>query len=296
MPNDATLVLGFADYAAQGQRLAQQLGVPFAQVALHRFPDGESKLTLPASLPAHVVLCRSLDHPNDKLVELLLCAETARQLGARRLTLVAPYLCYMRQDIAFQPGEAVSQQIIGRFLAERFDAVITVDPHLHRISHLDQAIPRGAAVALTATALLAEFVTQRIERPLIVGPDAESEQWVRAIAEPHGLDFAVASKERFGDRQVRTTLPERDYRGRHIVLVDDMASTGRTLIAVASQLAVRGAATIDCLVTHALLADDATRQIEAAGVSHIWSSDTIPHPSNVLSLAPLLAAAIRGLR
>ncbi|HEY0721437.1 MAG TPA: ribose-phosphate diphosphokinase [Gammaproteobacteria bacterium] len=290
-----SLVLGFADYAVPGERLAQHLGAEFVLVELHRFPDGESKLTLPATLPEHVVICRSLDHPNDKLVELMLCAETARQLGARRLTLVAPYLCYMRQDIAFHPGEAVSQKIIGAFLAHHFDAVITVDPHLHRISQLSEAIPRGTALALTATALMAQFITQQIARPLIVGPDAESEQWVRAIAEPAGLDFAVASKERLGDRQVRTTLPACDYRGRHVVLVDDMASTGRTLIAVASQLAQRGAAAIDCLVTHPLFADDATSQLHEAGVNHIWSSDAILHGSNVITLAPLLAAALRQL-
>lgn len=293
--SDTILVLGFADYSAQGERLARELGAGFALVELHRFPDGESKLTLPAALPAHVVICRTLDHPNDKLVELMLCAETARQLGAQRLTLVAPYLCYMRQDIAFTPGEAVSQKIIGAFLARHFDAVITVDPHLHRINHLSEAIPRGTAVSLTATALMAQFVTQRFARPMIVGPDAESEQWVRAIAEGAGLDFAVASKERFGDRNVHTTLPEQNYAGRHVVLVDDMASTGRTLIAVASQLAARGAASIDCLVTHALFADDATKQIHDAGVSHIWSSDSIAHSSNVIALAPLLAAAVRGL-
>lgn len=293
--SNKTLVLGFADYAAPGERLAHELGAPFAQVELHRFPDGESKLTLPATLPEQVVICRSLDHPNDKLVELLLCAETARQLGAKRLTLVAPYLCYMRQDIAFHPGEAVSQQIIGAFLAHHFDAVITVDPHLHRISQLSEAIPRGAAITLSATPLMAQFIAERTVRPLLVGPDAESEQWVRAIAEPAGLDFAVANKERLGDRLVRTTLPERDYAGRHVVLVDDMASTGHTLMTVASQLAQRGARAIDCLVTHALFADDATQQLHEAGIGNIWSSDTIIHPSNVITLAPLLAAAVRRL-
>lgn len=293
--SDTTLVLGFADYAAQGEQLAHELGAGFALVELHRFPDGESKLTLPAALPAHVVICRSLDHPNDKLVELMLCAETARQLGAQRLTLVAPYLCYMRQDIAFHPGEAVSQKIVGQFLARHFDAVITVDPHLHRISHLSEAIPHGQALALTATALMAQFITQRLQRPMIVGPDAESEQWVRAIADAAGLDFAVASKERFGDRNVRIALPAGNYQGRHIVLVDDMASTGRTLIAVASQLARCGAASIDCLVSHALFADDATRQLRESGIANIWSSDSIAHSSNVIALAPLLADAVRSL-
>ena len=128
------MLLGFSDYESQGRRLADALGMPFALVAIHRFPDGESKVTLPSPLPERVVLCRSLDAPNDKLIELMLCAETARAMGAKRVALVAPYLCYMRQDIAFHPGEAVSQKIVGKFLAGLFDAVITVDPHLHRIA------------------------------------------------------------------------------------------------------------------------------------------------------------------
>lgn len=290
------MLLGFHDYEAQGQRLADALGLPFAPVEIHRFPDGESKVTLPAALPEQVVVCRTLDQPNDKLVELMLVARTARELGAKRIVLVVPYLCYMRQDIAFHAGEAVSQKIIGAFLAELFDAVITVDPHLHRIERLEQAIPHGQAVALTAAPAMIEFLAQHVQTPMLIGPDAESEQWVRAMAEPAGLEYAVATKERLGDRSVRTKLPEANYQGRTIVLVDDMASTGRTLIAVASQLKFRGAAAIHCLVTHALFADDATRQLHEAGIEHIWSTDSISHPSNVIHLAPLLADAVRRLK
>ncbi len=289
------MLLGFNDYEPQGRRLADALGLPFALVDIHRFPDGESKVTLPAPLPEQVVICRSLDQPNDKLVELMLCAATARQLGARQVVLVAPYLCYMRQDIAFHPGEAVSQQIVGRFLADQFDAVITVDPHLHRIERLEQAIPRGQAVALTAAPAMTEFLAHHTENPLLIGPDAESEQWVRGIAEPAGLEFAVATKERLGDRSVRTRLPDLNYEGRTIVLVDDMASTGRTLIAVASQLKFRGAVAIHCLVTHALFADDTTRLLHEAGIDNIWSADSVGHPSNVIHLAPQLAGAVRAL-
>ncbi|GAB4301002.1 MAG: ribose-phosphate pyrophosphokinase [Thiohalomonadaceae bacterium] len=290
------MLLGFHDYEAQGRRLAEALGLPFAPVEIHRFPDGESKVTLPAQLPAQVVVCRTLDQPNDKLVELMLVTRTARELGARHITLVAPYLCYMRQDIAFHAGEAVSQKIIGGFLAELFDAVITVDPHLHRIERLEQAIPRGQAIALTAAPAMIEFLAQHVQHPMLIGPDAESEQWVRAMAEPAGLEYAVATKERLGDRSVRTKLPEMSYQGRSIVLVDDMASTGRTLIAVASQLKFRGAAAIHCLVTHALFTDDTTRQLHEAGIERIWSTDSISHPSNVIHLAPLLAQAVHGLK
>ncbi len=287
------LVLGFADYQPQGEALARELGLDFSLIELHRFPDGESKLTLPAALPEKVVLCRSLDHPNDKLIELLLAAKTARSMGVKQLTLVAPYLCYMRQDIAFHPGEAVSQQIIGPFLAELFDAVITVDPHLHRIDRLSQAIPNNAAVSLQSAALMREFIARNTSSPLLVGPDGESEQWVRAIAEPAGFDYAVATKERLGDREVAIKLPPHNYHQHEVVLVDDMISTGRTLINVTRQLKKEGAEVIHCLVTHALFADAVTRALHDAGIEHIWSCDSIPHPSNAIPLAPLLASALR---
>ncbi len=90
------MLLGFDEYKEQAEALAEALGMPCRIVGKHRFPDGENKITLPSSLPEHVILCRSLDHPNEKLLELLLAAETARELGARVVTLVAPYLCYMR--------------------------------------------------------------------------------------------------------------------------------------------------------------------------------------------------------
>ena len=158
-PTTDSLLLGFPEYAAPAQRLAKALHCPYEQVEVHRFPDGESKLRLPPTLPRHVIVCRSLDHPNDKLIELLLTAETARAAGAEQLTLVAPYLCYMRQDMAFHPGEAVSQRIIGRWLADLFDTVITVDPHLHRIDQLSEVIPASRSVTLSAGPRSSPFST-----------------------------------------------------------------------------------------------------------------------------------------
>ncbi|MEN8168724.1 MAG: ribose-phosphate diphosphokinase [Pseudomonadota bacterium] len=287
------LVLGFTDYQPQGEALAQKLGLNFSLVEVHRFPDGESKVTLPSNLSEEVIICRSLDQPNAKLIELLLTAQTARKQGVKRLTLVAPYLCYMRQDIAFHPGEAVSQQIIGPFLAGLFDKVITVDPHLHRINDLSQALPNIEAISLQSAALMGKFLAANTEHPMLVGPDGESEQWVRAIADPAGLDYAIASKQRLGDREVVIKLPEHDYHQHEVILVDDMISTGRTLINVTRQLKKQGAGTIHCLVTHALFADEVTQALHDAGISHIWSCDSIGHASNAISLAPLLASVLR---
>jgi ribose-phosphate pyrophosphokinase len=265
----------------------------------HRFPDGELKLRLPVNaagrLPRRVVLLRSLHQPNDKLVELLLAARTARRLGVQHLTLVAPYLAYMRQDIAFHPGEAVSQQVVGAFLADLFDAVITVDPHLHRIARLEQAIAVRQAVVLSGAEPLADLIAARRPNALLVGPDGESAQWIAQAAARHGFDHAVCSKERHGDRDVTIELPPLDARGRAVVLLDDMASTGRTLALAARLLLQAGAASVDVAVTHALIDAEALAALHAAGVGEFWSTDCVAHPTNAVAMAVELARGVGQL-
>jgi len=290
--NKRLLVLGFPEYAEQANRLAGALDSACEIVDIHRFPDGESRVRLPDKVPAHVVLCRSLNQPNDKLVELMLAARTARDLGARALTLVAPYLCYMRQDIAFAPGEAVSQAIIGEWLGGLFDRVVTVDPHLHRTPDLAAVLPGAEAVALSAAPAMSDYLKHLPDSPLLIGPDDEARQWVRRIAELAGADFAVASKQRSGDREVKVELSDYGCKGRNVVLVDDIISTGETMAAAARQAKAAGAARIHCLVTHALFCAGALELLESAGVAEIVSTDSIEHASNRIHLAPLIAEAI----
>ncbi|MBX3644468.1 MAG: ribose-phosphate diphosphokinase [Rubrivivax sp.] len=288
------LLLAFDDEAHLATPLAGALGVPLQWVARHRFPDGESRLRLPPQLPPRVALLRGLQRPNEKLVELMIAALAARELGAERLTLVCPYLAYMRQDMAFQPGEAVSQRHVGRALAAWFDAVITVDPHLHRVASMDEVVPGRRGVALSAAPLLGAWAARHAQRPLLLGPDEEAAPWVRSAALAQGLEHATCVKQRSGDREVRVALPDLDVAGREVVLIDDVASTGRTLAVTAEALVARGAAAVDVAVTHALFVDDALAHLARAGVRHVWSTDSVVHASNAVSLVPLLADALRG--
>ncbi len=288
------ILLGFSESERQARALADALEIPFALVDVHRFPDGESRVRVPPALPGRTAIYRSLDQPNAKLFELGLAASTARGVGATDLTLVAPYLCYMRQDKAFVPGEAVSQALMGALLGTWFDTVISVDPHLHRISNLRQAVPTRRALALSAAAPLGDYLMRHLDRPLLLGPDQESRQWVAAIAAAHGLDYAVATKERLGDREVAIRLPGFNPRDRELVLVDDMASTGHTLAATAAALHPLAPRSISVMVTHGLFVDSALERLAAAGIDRIWSSDSIPHPTNRVALAPLLARALGG--
>lgn len=292
---EQAVILGFADYREQAQRLAQAAGLAYAEVRVRSFPDGESLVQLPEQLPAHVIFCRPLIDANRRLVELELAMATAGQLGASRLTLVAPYLCYMRQDRAFHPGEAVSQRIIGEFLARRLDALVTVDPHLHRTRRLAEAVPVESAVVVTAAPLMSAWLDEHATDPLLVGPDEESGQWVSEIARPGSLEYCVARKQRHGDHDVTIAVPDRNFGGRDVVLADDVISTGTTLAEAARELLARGARSVAVLASHALCAEGSIDRLQAAGVGEIVSSDSIPHPSNRLQLHGLLAEALASL-
>ena len=201
----------------------------------------------------------------------------------------------MRQDIAFQPGEAISQRIVGQFLATLFDAVVTVDPHLHRVATLHEALPASNTLVLSGAPLLSDLIAAHRSAALLVGPDEESAQWVAQAAERHGLEHAVCRKLRHGDRSVRIELPHCALAGRHAVLLDDVASTGHTLAEAAALLLAAGALSVDVAVTHALFDSGALTLLRSAGVSQIWSTDCIEHSSNAVSMAPVLASALRQI-
>lgn len=286
------LLLCFPDEVDFGKLIATAADMDIATLERHPFPDGEIKLRLPATLPERIVILRSLNQPNDKLIELLLAAQTARLLGAQHLTLVAPYLAYMRQDIAFQPGEAVSQRIVGAFLAQLFDTVITIDPHLHRVKTLQEAVPVENAVVLSAAPLLADFVAHHRINPILMGPDEESAQWIELAAARHGFEHAVCKKLRLGDHQVQVSLPTLAVAGRPVVLLDDIASTGQTVAQTARLLFAAGAASVDVAVTHALFAGNAMDVLRDSGVENIWSTDCVRHTTNAVSVAPLISQSL----
>ena len=289
------LVVSLPDYTEPAQRLASKLGFAYQAIEVHHFPDGESRVSVPTQPAAHIIICQSLDHPNDKLIELLLAIQTLRSSEAKRVSLIAPYLCYMRQDKAFHPGEAISQQIIGRFLADLVDDLITVDAHLHRVELLHQAVPLKNAINLSAAPALGEFLLQQQMQPLLLGPDSESQQWIQQIAEVGGFEWAVANKQRHGDVDVCINLPKTDFKNRTVVLVDDVISTGHTLAQAAAKTQKAGASNVYCLVTHALFANGALELLHQVGIKDIWSSDSITHPSNVIHLADMFASQLQTL-
>ena len=284
----------FADEAAPAQRLADALAAPLAPVTTHRFPDGEIMPRVAAPASPVTVVYRSLDRPNEKLVELLLAADAWRRAGARQLILVAPYLCYLRQDAVFAPGEPLSRDVVAPLIGARFDAVVTVQAHLHRTADLAAALGTRAC-NLMAVEPLAAALPAYDAPPLVIGPDAESATWAGAWARRLAGEAASLRKTRRSDRDISIEMPAIAVAGRPMVIVDDVASSGQTLERAVALARSAGAATIDVAVVHALMDDEATQGLMRAGARRIVSTDSVAHPTNAAPLAATLAGAVRQM-
>lgn len=290
-------VHAFEEGEASGRLLARELDAPFGLVASHEFPDGEILPTVPEPAST-VIVYRSLDRPNAKLVELALAAEAWRRLGARRLVLAAPYLAYMRQDASFRPGQAVSQRAIARFLSERFDRLVTVNAHLHRTHALSEIYTSIPAQSLLAADPIRAWLTAAgwiSPATAIVGPDEESMPLVQAVADALGRSWHVFVKLRRNDRVVELKLELPDgLRGRPVVILDDICSTGATLAAAIERARAEGATDVRVVVVHALFDELALAGLRRAGASMVVSTDSVAHPTNAIALAGSLAGALRS--
>ena len=290
------LLVPLQDTAQISGPLARALDAETADIDLRRFPDGETYLrfdTLPEG--RDVILLAGLADPDAKTPALLFAAQTARSLGAASVGLIAPYLPYMRQDKMFQPGEAVTSVHFAKWLSSCVDWVVTIDPHLHRWKALSDiySIPSVAAHAAPA---MAAWIRNHVDHPLLIGPDAESEQWVSDIAARAGVDHIVLTKTRHGDRDVDIALPDLErWRHHTAVIVDDTISTASTMIAVTRQIVDQGLRPPICCAVHGIFAGGAYQALLEAGAARIVTSNTISHPSNGIDVSGILADATTGL-
>ena len=285
MPGNDTLAAGLAE------RGAGRLG----KIEIRSFPDGESHLrfvTDPKN--CSIVLVCTLDHPNSKILPLLFAAQTAKGLGAKKVGLVAPYLCYMRQDRMFESGDAVSARLFATLVCRDFDWLATVDPHLHRIHALPDIYSIPCRVAHAAP-LLAHWIKANVASPYLIGPDEESGQWVEEVAHACGGPYALMRKTRLSDRDV-TVAPQAlvTKPGDTPVLLDDMISTGHTVATAIAAVRPLFQKPPVVVATHGLLADDAAGLIHDCGATLV-TTNSIAGPAADIDISGLLSQAICAL-
>ncbi|HLA13601.1 MAG TPA: ribose-phosphate diphosphokinase [Gemmatimonadaceae bacterium] len=290
------IVLALRESEPLARRVGELAQIPLGVVESRRFPDRETYLRIDARCEQKsIVLVCTLDRPDDKLLPLVFLADAARELGASRVGLVAPYLAYMRQDRRFQRGEAITSRTFAGLLSRYVDWLVTIDPHLHRYSSLTQiyALPNRIVHAAPA---LAAWIATHVDRPVLVGPDEESEQWVKDVASRAGAPYVVLRKTRRGDRVVDVSVPDVDRHRTHTpVVVDDIVSSAQTMVETVKNLVAVGLRAPVCVGVHALFSENAEQALRDAGAAQIVTTTSVPHATNTIDIVPLLIPAIHEL-
>lgn len=292
------LILSMDDNLPLAEKVCAHLSGELGKLELRSFPDGESYINILSDCrDRKVILLGSLHQPNEKVLQWLLVAETLRDLGAKEVGLVVPYLAYMRQDIRFKEGEGITSRYFACLISRYFDWLVTVDPHLHRYDTLNEiySIP---CQTLHAAETIAQWISNNIERPLLVGPDIESEQWVASTARMIDSPYIVLQKIRHNDFDVEVSLPSasglslKDLENHTPILVDDIISTGSTMIETATNLLQEGFQPPVAIGVHGLFAQRAYEDMLGAGIAEIITCNSVRHASNRIELAALIAQAI----
>ena len=271
------------------KKISQKLKKPYSELKVTHFPDSEIKLRFKVDVKRKVVvLVQSFyGNINDCVIETLFAAETARDLGAKRVILVAPYFPYLRQDKRFNPGECISLQTIAKNIDEDFDEVFIIDPHLHREKTLKH-IFRIKSYKLTANTLIEEYIKKKIKNPVIIGPDWESYKWAQKVAEEIGCDFAIMEKNRISSRKVKVKLNKKiDIKTKNLIFIDDMISTGHTLLEAIKAMKKLGAKKVTCFAVHGILAENALQKLRKAG-AEVITTNTIPNKAAKIDVSGLI--------
>lgn len=258
-------------------------------VEIRSFPDGETYLRILSDVKdKKVFLVCTLHQPDTKLLPLYFLAKTAKEFGAKSICLIAPYLAYMRQDIAFNTGESVTSTYFANLISGFADTIITIDPHLHRRGSLSEIYSIPTTVSHAAHHISA-WIKYTIDKPILIGPDGESEQWVAEVAKNANAPYVILTKIRHGDRDVEVSIPHLDkYKDYVPVLVDDIISTGRTMIETIGHLKNAGMKPPICIGVHAVFAKNAFEEIKKSGAKEVITCNTIPHESNRIDISDLL--------
>lgn len=292
-----SLLFYFPGYESIAHSLKEKLDdCTLGEATIRHFPDGESFVQLHTDVKdKDIILVCGLDQPDSKAMALLFFTKVAKELGAKRVGLVAPYLGYMRQDKRFHEGEAITSNIFAAFLSEHIDWLVTIDPHLHRHKTLEEIYTIPSKV-LHAADTLSAWVKEIVSKPLLIGPDEESEQWVSDVAQKANAPFIVLTKTRHGDRDVEVSVPNLEvYKDHTPILVDDIISTARTMIETVTHLKKAGTKAPICIGVHGVFAKGAYENLFKSGIEKVVTCNTIVHRSNAIDIAPLLARGIREL-
>ena len=290
-------IIGGSASDALAARVARELGAKSGKIETKRFPDGEKYLRVLEEVKGEeIAVIQSINRtPDELLFEYLLLVDTLKDLGASRIVGFIPYFAYARQDERFNPGEALSFKTVSKLIQTvGTDAIYTIDMHQHRVLKSSDVF-KIPSHNLSAMPYLADYVEKmgNLQKPLVIGPDAEAEQWAKLAADRLHTDHDVFEKKRLGSENVQIRPRKANAKDRDVLIVDDIISTGGTIVEALKILFSQGARKIDVACTHPILAGGALARIYETGAGHVIGTDTVPSPISQVSVAPLIAEHIK---
>ncbi|MBU0980398.1 MAG: ribose-phosphate diphosphokinase [Nanoarchaeota archaeon] len=285
------IIASFEESSDLARKVARRAKSSYVQFGKHDFPDGEGLIKIPEVKGKELVVVAQIHRPDAKVMPLIFALATAKELGAKSITLVAPYMPYMRQDKRFNQGECISNMIFGRLLSRYADRVITIDPHLHRVHRLSKIFPTKST-RLSAVGAIAEYIKKHHSDAFIVGPDAESYQWARKVAKLSGTKARILLKKRYGDRNVKISGFKDGLKGKTAILVDDIISSGHTMMETVKEVKKHRPRSIICIGVHGIFSGKADLKLKRLGAK-VVTTNTIPHKTNRIDISPVIAEALK---
>jgi ribose-phosphate pyrophosphokinase len=285
------LIIGGSASQKLAANIAREMGESLCPMETHKFPDGERYIRINGEVEDGIVVVQSTGFPHDEnLLELFLILKTLKNMEIEKIKVVIPYFGYGRQEKAFNKGEAVSAEVVSQ-LIEFSGASEVYCINLHDDGICDHfQVP---AFNLSAIPVIADYLKDKLDDPLIIAPDSGALGFAEEIANIMGCEYDYLEKKRISPEIVETKPKNLDVEGREAVIIDDIISTGGTIINASQILKERGSSRILVSCVHPVLVEDSLLKIFAAGAEQVIATDTLKSEVSCVSVAGLVAGALR---
>lgn len=287
------MIIGGSASQKLAAKVAWELEDTLVPMETKKFPDGERYIRIKGELEDEVIVIQSTGYPQDEnLIELFLILKNLKNMGAEKIKIVIPYFGYARQDKQFKGGEAVSAKIIAEILeAAGASQIFSINLHQDHITEFF-SVP---AYNLSAMPLIADYIKDFLDDPIIIAPDEGALKHAKEVAGVIGCRYDYLEKQRISPKIVETKPKSIDIKGMQAVIIDDIISTGGTIVGASNILERQGAEKIVVACVHAVLVEDALLRIFTTGVDDVVATDTLSSDVSVISVAPLIADALKRL-
>jgi ribose-phosphate pyrophosphokinase len=288
-------------------QVANKLGAKLGKLEITKFPDGEKYVRYHDKVENEdVVLIHPMGlTPDELFIEYLLICSALKDGKAKSIVTFVPYFAYARQDSRFNPGEPGSFHLVSKIIDDLgIDMIYTIDLHLQRVNDLSELIKNTPTKNLSAVPDIATWIKNNagLNNPIVLGPDEESEQWAKVAAETIGVDYEIMIKTRYSATEVSITTKEGKplpVNGKDVVIIDDIISSGGTIIEAVKLVKEAGAGKIVVGCTHPVLRgktqfDSALANIYNSGVSIVVGTDSVPSQVSYVSIASVIAKTLQN--